>query len=144
MSIVEPIAHGKAKMKRRATDETRRKQSEAHSGDKHHYFGCERSEETKLKIARTLCSVVRYDFDAVTILPSHMKTVDEVGTIGYMIVGHESVPGKIKFSSKRTLSNEAIVMSLRARCVFYLDHLNACVADGSPPTPKSAYMEGFE
>lgn len=129
---------------RTATAETRKRQSEAHIGDKHPFFGAVRSEETKNKIAKTLSSVTRFDFDGVTILPSHMKTVNESETIGYVIVGHRLIPDiKIKFSSKRSLSTNAIVASLRAKCVFYLDHLNTCAAGGVTPTPKLSFMQGF-
>lgn len=132
------------KVKRTATTETRRKQSDAHSGEKHHYYGVARAEGTKTKIARTLSSITRFDFDNVTALPAHMKTVSESNTIGYVIVGHEVLAGsKIKFSSKRSLSNSLVIATLRAKCVFYLEHLNACAASGTAPIPKVAYMIGF-
>lgn len=131
--------------KRPTTAETRKKQSDAHSGEKHHYFGVIRSEETKLKITRTLSSITRFDHDAVTTLPPHMKVMNEAGTIGYMIVGHNALPGKckIKFSSKRSMSNDVILTNLRARCLFYLEHLNACAENSVAPTPKIAFMESF-
>lgn len=98
-----------------------------------------------MKISKTLSSITRYDHDAVTTLPPHMKVMNEAGTIGYMIVGHDALPNnsKIKFSSKRSVSSDVILANLRARCLFYLGHLNACTENGIAPTPKIAFMEGF-
>lgn len=132
------------KRKRTATAETKKKQSDAHSGDKHHYFGLARSGETKAKIAKTLSSITRYDFDAATPLPQHMKTVNDSGTIGYMIVGHTILGNsKIKFTSKLSMSDSDVIAKLRAKCGFYLEHLDACAANNVPATPKTEFMKGF-
>lgn len=130
--------------KRKASLETRLKQSVAHLGDKHHYFGLTRSDETKAKISKTLSGTIRFDFDGTTALPLHMKTINESGTTGYAIVGYPGMM-KVQFSSKRSMAelDDGALPVLRAKCIFYLDHLNMCAASGVPPSPKNVYMKSF-
>lgn len=133
--------------KRKASVETRKKQSEAHTGAKHHCFGVACPDETKAKISRTLSSITRLDFDGVTPLPQHMKTLNDAGDVGYMIVAHAALSktSKIKFSSQRSNSegNPGVLVLLRAKCGFYLSHLNECEATHTTPTVKNIYMKGF-
>lgn len=130
--------------KKKASDETRTKMSEAKLGDKHHLFGSTRSDDTKKKISETLKSIARFDFDGDTLLPPYVKILKEADVVGYVIICHPSMTrnSRIKFSTKRskaTNDNDA-VQGLRSKCLFYLDYLNSCFASGATPTAKAEFM----
>lgn len=131
----------------RADDTTRKLMSEAHSGDKHHCFGVPCPEETKAKISATLSNITRYDVDLITELPRYMKTLNDAGNVGYVIVGHPLLAKGIRaqFSSNRIISDSdsTIVGILREKTIFYLNHLNACFSTGDQAIPKLTFMKTF-
>lgn len=132
--------------KRKASDETRKKQSEAKQGNKHNMFGRVVTEDTRNKLSDALTkNIIRYDFDMVTPLPHYMKTLNDANDTGYLIVSHPSLSRacRVKFSSKRVLVNDDIMTLLRAKCVFYLEHLNRCMATGGEPIDKAVFMKDF-
>lgn len=143
MDDVKPIQAINVTTVRRVSDETRRKQSLAHSGAKHHFFGSSRLAETKDKIAESLRCTARLDFDTATLLPRYMKTVTGSEAIGYSIVGHPATPLKrFEFSSlpRKHGEDDKVLGVLRERCVFYLNHLNECSLSDKTPTSKIIFM----
>jgi group I intron endonuclease len=87
----------------RASDETRKLQSEAKKGALHFQFGKTRSTETRDKISQTLIdNVVRYGHDG-RLLPKYIKYVNWKDRVGYSIIGHPTINKKDFTSKKLTL-----------------------------------------
>jgi group I intron endonuclease len=103
----------------RASEETKRRMSEAIRGEKHPQYGIPVKEETKRKIAQTIIdSVVRYDHDEETVLPKYLKYAKWKDCEGYHIVCHPLCKKKIFVRTKYTLQERKQI------AVKYLNNLN--------------------
>lgn len=95
-----------------------------------------------------LSNIVRFDFDYIAQLPTQVKIVNDANNVGYVIIRHQLLGSGLRaqFTSKRYYSdhNTTILERLQAKCLYYLTHLNTCVACGDTPTPKAAFMKSFE
>lgn len=146
MSLELQSAHLLARPPRIVTAETRKKISDSQVGTKNHNYGKKFSIETKAKMSDSMMCNTRYDFDGVTILPRRMKFIRGSGAIGYSIVSHSSLRNRrVDFTCMQHIfdRDKGTLDEVRAKCMFYLDHLDECASNRISPIPKLVFMKGF-
>jgi group I intron endonuclease len=103
----------------KASEETKRRMSEAMRGEKHHQYGKTRTEDERKKISQTIIdSVVRYDHDEKTVLPKYLKYVNWTDQVGYHIVSHPLCKQKSFTNKKYTIGEKKQI------AIDYLNILN--------------------
>jgi group I intron endonuclease len=104
----------------RASEETRKKMSEAKKGEKHHQWGKPQTDEVKEKIRQTnINNAVREDHDGTT-LPKYLKYVNWASEEGYHVVSHPLCKLRKFVSIKKPVD----LGSHKARAVAFLNSLN--------------------